>query len=171
MRISHNIIERWSPISERFSQKNLDLKWSKKFKTQIWNGQKILKHLSEFENDPVCFLGMKFMDGLVEDDNTFHDIPSLNKGSLSRTCWHKISTLCQAHSKPNKLASHAKRFRDVPVNFPWKLTKDKVVKFQSLELAGWYQTVPYLRLESHVRWSTYSYEKLSASKLGAIREL
>jgi hypothetical protein len=34
----------------------------------------------------------------------------------------------------------------VPVNFPWKLTKDKVVKLQSLELAGWYQTVPYLRL-------------------------
>jgi hypothetical protein len=33
-----------------------------------------------------------------------------------------------------------------------KLTKDKAVKYQSLELAGWYQTVPYLRLESHVRW-------------------
>jgi hypothetical protein len=29
---------------------------------------------------------------------------------------------------------------------PEKLTKDKVVKSQSLELAGWYQTVPYLRL-------------------------
>jgi hypothetical protein len=42
--------------------------------------------------------------------------------------------------------------RDVPVNFSWKLTKDKVVKFQSLELAGWYQTVPYLRLQSQVRW-------------------
>jgi hypothetical protein len=27
-----------------------------------------------------------------------------------------------------------------------KLTKDKVVKSQSLEFAGWYQTVPYLRL-------------------------
>jgi hypothetical protein len=40
----------------------------------------------------------------------------------------------------------------VPVNFPWKLTKHKVVKFQSLELAGWYQTVPYLRLKSQVRW-------------------
>jgi hypothetical protein len=61
-------------------------------------------------------------------------------------CWRKICTLRQAHSKPNKLASHAKRFQGVPVNFPWKLTKDKVVKFQSLELAGWYQTVPYLRL-------------------------
>jgi hypothetical protein len=32
-----------------------------------------------------------------------------------------------------------------------KLTKDKAVKCQSLELAGWYQTVPYLRPESHVR--------------------
>jgi hypothetical protein len=32
-----------------------------------------------------------------------------------------------------------------------KLTKDKAVKYQSLELVGWYQTVPYLRLESHVR--------------------
>jgi hypothetical protein len=42
--------------------------------------------------------------------------------------------------------------RDVPVNFPWKLTKDKVVKYQSLELAGWYQTVPYLRLQSQMGW-------------------
>jgi hypothetical protein len=33
-----------------------------------------------------------------------------------------------------------------------ELTKDKAVKYQGLELAGWYQTVPYLRLESHVRW-------------------
>jgi hypothetical protein len=49
-------------------------------------------------------------------------------------------------NKPNKLASHMQRSQDVPVNFPWKLTKDKVVKFQNLELAGWYQTVPYLRL-------------------------
>jgi hypothetical protein len=32
-----------------------------------------------------------------------------------------------------------------------KLTKGNVVRCQSLELAGWYQTVPYLRLESHVR--------------------
>jgi hypothetical protein len=30
--------------------------------------------------------------------------------------------------------------------FSLKMTKDRVVKFQSLELAGWYQTVPYLRL-------------------------
>jgi hypothetical protein len=27
-----------------------------------------------------------------------------------------------------------------------KLTKDNAVKYQSLELAGWYETVPYLRL-------------------------
>jgi hypothetical protein len=33
-----------------------------------------------------------------------------------------------------------------------KSTKGNAVKCQSLELAGWYQTVPYLRLESHVRW-------------------
>jgi hypothetical protein len=38
-----------------------------------------------------------------------------------------------------------KESQDVPVNFSWKLTKDKVVKYQSLELTGWYQTVPYLR--------------------------
>jgi hypothetical protein len=31
------------------------------------------------------------------------------------------------------------------------MTKDKVVKFQNLELAGWYQTVPYLGLESEMR--------------------
>jgi hypothetical protein len=67
-------------------------------------------------------------------------------------CWRKIRTPRQAHIKPNKLASHMSRFQSVPVNFPWKLTKEKVVKCQSLELAGWYQTVPYLRLESHVGW-------------------
>jgi hypothetical protein len=32
-----------------------------------------------------------------------------------------------------------------------KLTKDNAIKYQSLELAWWYQTVPYLRLESHVK--------------------
>jgi hypothetical protein len=56
--------------------------------------------------------------------------------ACQKVCWRKICTLRQAHSKPNKLASHAKRSQDVPVNFPWKLTKDKVVKSQSLELAG-----------------------------------
>jgi hypothetical protein len=61
-------------------------------------------------------------------------------------------TLRQAHSKPNKLDSHTSRFQSVPVNFSWKWTKDKVVRYQSLELAGWYQTVLYLWLESHVRW-------------------
>jgi hypothetical protein len=45
-----------------------------------------------------------------------------------------------------------KESQDVPVNFPWKLTKDKVVRYQSLELAGWYQTVPYLRLQSQTGW-------------------
>jgi hypothetical protein len=51
-----------------------------------------------------------------------------------------------------KLASHAQRAKDVPVNFSWKLTKDKAVRYQSLELVGWYQTVPYLRLRSQMRW-------------------
>jgi hypothetical protein len=32
-----------------------------------------------------------------------------------------------------------------------KLTKGNAVRYQSLELTGWYQTVPYLRVESHVR--------------------
>jgi hypothetical protein len=47
--------------------------------------------------------------------------------------------------------ARAKSKDDVPVNFSGKLTKDKEVKYQSLELAGWYQTVPYLRLRSHTR--------------------
>jgi hypothetical protein len=29
-----------------------------------------------------------------------------------------------------------------------KLTKENIVRCQSLELAGWYQTVPYLRLKA-----------------------
>jgi hypothetical protein len=32
-----------------------------------------------------------------------------------------------------------------------KLTKGNAVRCQSLELAGWYQTVPYLRLKSHIK--------------------
>jgi hypothetical protein len=40
----------------------------------------------------------------------------------------------------------------VPANFSWKLTKEKIVRYQSLELAGWYQTVPYLRLQSQMGW-------------------
>jgi hypothetical protein len=51
-----------------------------------------------------------------------------------------------------KLASHAQRAKDVPVNFSWKLTKGKAVRYQNLELAGWYQTVPYLRLRSQMGW-------------------
>jgi hypothetical protein len=90
--------------------------------------------------------------------------------ACQKVCWRKICTLRQAHSKPKKLASHVKIFQDVPVNIPWKLTKDKVVKFQSLELAGCYQTVPYLRLIKPLEM-TYSYEKLSASKVETIREL
>jgi hypothetical protein len=63
-----------------------------------------------------------------------------------------------------------RELRDVPVNFSWKLTKDKAVRYPSLELAGWYQTVPYLRLQSQVGM-THSYKKLSANKLKTIREL
>jgi hypothetical protein len=63
-----------------------------------------------------------------------------------------------------------KESQDVPVNFSWKLTKDKAVRYQSLELAEWYQTVRYLRLQSQIGM-THSYRKLSANKLKAIREL
>jgi hypothetical protein len=44
-----------------------------------------------------------------------------------------------------------------------KLTKSNIVRCQSLELAGWYQTVPYLRLKPCE--VTYSYEKLSVNRL------
>jgi hypothetical protein len=47
----------------------------------------------------------------------------LRRNKVLSTCWRKIRTLRQAHSKPNKLASHTSRFQSVPVNFPWKLTK------------------------------------------------
>jgi hypothetical protein len=60
---------------------------------------------------------------------------------------------------------------DVPVNFPWKLTKDKVVKCQSLELARWYQTVPYLRLQSQIRWhiAIESYLPINWNHSGALK--
>jgi hypothetical protein len=47
--------------------------------------------------------------------------------------------------------ARAERESDVPVNFSWKLTKDKTVKYPSLELTRWYQAVPYLRLKSQPR--------------------
>jgi hypothetical protein len=66
-------------------------------------------------------------------------------------CWRKMCTQRQSHSKPKSLASHAQRESDVPVNFSWKLTKDKTVRYQNLEPTGWYQAVPYLRLRSQAR--------------------
>jgi hypothetical protein len=59
----------------------------------------------------------------------------------------------------------------VPVNVPWKLTKDKVVKYQSLELVGWYQTVPYLRLQSQTGWHIVieSYLPINGNHSGAYK--
>jgi hypothetical protein len=84
-------------------------------------------------------------------------------------CWRKICTLRQAHSKPNKLASHAKKFQDVLVNFSWKLTKDKVVKFQSWNLPGGPDSSIFTAIKPSEM--TYSYKELFASKLETIREL
>jgi hypothetical protein len=47
----------------------------------------------------------------------------LSHWACQEVCWRKICTSCQAHSKPNKLASHAQRFQDVPVNFFLKINK------------------------------------------------
>jgi hypothetical protein len=76
----------------------------------------------------------------------------LTQGTLL-VCVDAKSALNAKHTASwTKLASHAQRAKDVPVNFSWKLTKDKAVRYQNLELAGWYQTVPYLRLRSQMRW-------------------
>jgi hypothetical protein len=72
--------------------------------------------------------------------------------ACQKVCWRKIRTLRQAHSKPNKAGLTHEQIPKRASKFFLKLTKDKAIKYQSLELAGWYQTVPYLRLESHVRW-------------------
>jgi hypothetical protein len=77
---------------------------------------------------------------------------------LARLIWEFIGVDAKSALNANhtasrtKLASHAQRAKDVPVNFSWKLTKDNAVRYQSLELAGWYQTVPYLRLKRQTRW-------------------
>jgi hypothetical protein len=54
--------------------------------------------------------------------------------ACQKVCWRKIRTLHQAHSKPNKAC----------------LTHEQIPKRAS-QFSGWYQIVPYLRLESHVR--------------------
>jgi hypothetical protein len=94
-----------------------------------------------------------------------------NQSRLRRTCWRKIRTQRQAHSKPNKAGLTHEQIPERSSQFSWKLTKDKAVKYQSLELAGWYQTVPYLRLESHVRWhiATRSYLSTSWESFGSFR--
>jgi hypothetical protein len=71
----------------------------------------------------------------------------------AKECVDAKSALNANHTASRtKLALHAQRTKDVPVNFSWKLTKDKAVRYQSLELARWYQTVPYLRLKSQMGW-------------------
>jgi hypothetical protein len=81
--------------------------------------------------------------------------------ACQKVCWRKIRTLRQAHEQIPKRA----------IQFSWKLTKDKAVKNQSLELAGWYQTVPYLRLGSHVRWhiAMRSYLSIDWKSFGSFR--
>jgi hypothetical protein len=88
-----------------------------------------------------------------------------------RDCWRKMCTSAK-HTASRTSWLHTRReSRDVPVNFPWKLTKDKVVKYQSLELAGWYQTFPYLRLRSQMGWhiATESYLPINWNHSGALR--
>jgi hypothetical protein len=51
-----------------------------------------------------------------------------------------------------------------------KLTKDEKQLDKNLVLAGWYQTVPYLRPESQVKRHIAT-KKLSVSRLNIIREL
>jgi hypothetical protein len=51
-----------------------------------------------------------------------------------------------------------------------KLTKDKKQLDKNLELAGWYQTVPYLWSKSQIKRHIAT-KKLSVSRLNIIREL
>jgi hypothetical protein len=51
-----------------------------------------------------------------------------------------------------------------------KLTKDKKQLDRNLQLAGWYQTVPYLRAKSQIERHIAA-KKLSINKLNIIREL
>jgi hypothetical protein len=81
-------------------------------------------------------------------------IPITNiKGSYLYLCVDAKSAPSAKHTASRTSWLHTcKESRYVPVNFSWKLTKDKEVRYQSLELAGWYQTVPYLRLRSQMKW-------------------
>jgi hypothetical protein len=72
--------------------------------------------------------------------------------SMQGSCWCEKCTQRQSHSKPNKAGFTRAENERRASQFSWKLTKDKAVRYQSLELAGWYQTVPYLRLRSQMRW-------------------
>jgi hypothetical protein len=79
---------------------------------------------------------------------------------------HPASSTQQAEQSWLKTRAESKACQSIFL----KLTKDDKQLDKNLELAGWYQTVPYLRLESHVKRHIAT-KKLSVSRLNIIREL
>jgi hypothetical protein len=68
--------------------------------------------------------------------------------ACQKVCWRKISTSCQAHNKPNKAGLTHVAESEACQSIFLKLTKDEKQSDKNLELAGWYQKVLYLRLQS-----------------------
>jgi hypothetical protein len=101
-------------------------------------------------------------NGDVHDVANFRHLDS-TRGShqaCQKVCWHKIGTSRQAHSKPKGAGlTRAMNLQSVPVNFSWNWQRKQNSQITNLELVGWYQTVPYLRLESQSKWyiATISY--------------
>jgi cell division FtsZ-interacting protein ZapD len=71
---------------------------------------------------------------------------------------HPASSTQQAEQSWLKTRAESKACQSIFL----KLTKDDKQLDKNLELAGWYQTVPYLRLESHVKRHIATKSYLSA---------
>jgi hypothetical protein len=106
-----------------------------KFKIPPFNGK----------YDPAAYLDCELE---VEQKFSSHDIAATSQ--VKATVDAKCAPSAKHTASRTKLASHAQGITRRASQFFLKITKDKAVRYQSLELAGWYQTVPYLRLRSQM---------------------
>jgi hypothetical protein len=120
----------------------------------LLEGQQTL--LLELVHDILELLPLFRREVLNVDIHNIHDVRHLDFSAVVPLGVPKSVLTQNVHLAPNTqqaeqaVFTRAKNHKTCQSIFLKKLTKDNVVKHQSLELAGWYQTVPYLRLQSQM---------------------